>query len=112
VRFLKQIPWPRRLARVTEIAAAHHEKLNGRGYPQGAREIPIESRMMTICDIYDALCASDRPYRVAASHDRAMDILGKMRDEGEVDGLLLDVFLERRVYQVLKHRNPLRERRM
>jgi response regulator RpfG family c-di-GMP phosphodiesterase len=114
VRFLKQIPWPRRLARVTEIAAAHHEKLNGRGYPQGApaREIPIESRMMTICDIYDALCASDRPYRVAASHERAMDILSHMRDGGEIDGKLLEVFLERRVFQVLKHRNPLRERRM
>jgi response regulator RpfG family c-di-GMP phosphodiesterase len=112
VRFLKQIPWPRRLARVTEIAAAHHEKLNGRGYPQGVREIPIESRMMTICDVYDALCASDRPYRIAASHDRAMDILATMRDDGEIDGLLLDVFLERRVFQALKHRNPLRERRM
>jgi HD-GYP domain-containing protein (c-di-GMP phosphodiesterase class II) len=112
VKFLKQIPWPRRLARVTEIAAAHHEKLNGRGYPKGAREIPIESRMMTICDIYDALCASDRPYRVAASHERAVEILGNMRDGGEIDALLLEVFLERRVFSVLKHRNPQRERRV
>ncbi len=112
VRFLKQIPWPRRLGRITEIAAGHHEKLNGRGYPLGTTTIPIESRLMTICDIYDALCASDRPYRVAASHERAVAILASMRDAGEIDGLLLDIFLERRVYQVLKHRNPLRERRV
>jgi response regulator RpfG family c-di-GMP phosphodiesterase len=112
IRFLKQIPWPRRLGRITEIAAGHHEKLNGRGYPLGTTSIPIESRMMAICDIYDALCASDRPYRIAASHERAVDILAEMRDAGELDGLLLELFLARRVYQVLKHRNPLRERRL
>jgi response regulator RpfG family c-di-GMP phosphodiesterase len=112
VRFLKQIPWPRRLGRITEIAAGHHEKLNGQGYPLGTKEIPIESRMMTICDVYDALCASDRPYRVAASHERAMQILHEMRDGGEIDGGLLDVFVERRVFQVLRNRNPLRERRV
>ena len=112
VRFLKQIPWPRRLSRVVEIAAGHHEKLNGSGYPLGTTAVPIESRMMTICDVYDALCASDRPYRVAASHERAMGILTHMRNDGEIDGGLLDVFVERRVYQVLKHRNPLRERRV
>ena len=110
VRFLKQIPWPRRLARVTEIAAGHHEKMNGRGYPIGTTTIPVESRMMTICDIYDALCASDRPYRVAASHQRAIEILAGMRDDGEIDAMLLELFLERRVFQVLRHQNPLRER--
>jgi response regulator RpfG family c-di-GMP phosphodiesterase len=104
IRFLKQIPWPRRLGRITEIAAGHHEKLNGSGYPLGTREIPVESRMMAICDIYDALCASDRPYRVAASHERALDILTEMRKAGEIDGLFLDVFVERRVFQVLRHR--------
>jgi len=104
VKFLKQIPWPKRLARVTEIAAGHHEKLNGRGYPAGTTEVAIESRMMAICDIYDALCASDRPYRVAASHERAVDILAGMRDAGEIDGLLMEIFLERRVFQVLKQR--------
>jgi HD-GYP domain-containing protein (c-di-GMP phosphodiesterase class II) len=60
--------------------------------------------MMSICDIYDALCASDRPYRIAATHERALDILYKMRDAGEIDGLLLEVFVARRVYQVLRHR--------
>jgi response regulator RpfG family c-di-GMP phosphodiesterase len=104
IRFLKQIPWPRRLSRITEIAAGHHEKLNGKGYPLGATEIPVESRMMAVCDIYDALCANDRPYRIAATHERALDILYKMRDAGEIDGLLLEIFVARRVYQVLRHR--------
>ncbi len=109
VRFLKQIPWPRRLARVTEIAAGHHEKLNGRGYPLGTSDIPVESRMMAICDIYDALCANDRPYRVAASHERAVEILTSMRDAGELDPLLLEIFLDRRVYQALKqHKRHMR----
>jgi response regulator RpfG family c-di-GMP phosphodiesterase len=104
IRFLKQIPWPRRLSRITEIAAGHHEKLNGTGYPLGTTDIPVESRMMAICDVYDALCASDRPYRTAASHERALDILVQMRNDGEIDRLLLDVFMERRVFQVLRHR--------
>ncbi|MFZ9889822.1 MAG: HD-GYP domain-containing protein, partial [Myxococcota bacterium] len=66
-RFLKQIPWTRDLQRVPEFAYKHHEKLNGRGYPgaEAAEHIPIQTRMMTIADIYDALTASDRPYKRA-----------------------------------------------
>jgi response regulator RpfG family c-di-GMP phosphodiesterase len=62
---------------VAEIAYAHHEKLNGRGYPRklSAADIPIQSRMMTVSDIYDALTASDRPYKRAISTERALDIL-------------------------------------
>ena len=104
IKFLRQIPWPRRFSRVTEIAGAHHEKMNGRGYPYGITDIPVESRMMTICDVYDALCASDRPYRVAASHERAVEILWEMVKLGEVDKDLVDIFLDRKVFKVLKHR--------
>jgi response regulator RpfG family c-di-GMP phosphodiesterase len=104
IKFLRQIPWPRRFSRVVEIAGAHHEKLNGSGYPYGNPDVPIESRMMTICDVYDALCASDRPYRVAASHERAVEILWEMVKLGETDRDLTELFLERKVYKVLKHR--------
>ena len=74
---------------VPNIAYAHHEKLNGRGYPRklNAEDIPIQSRMMTISDIYDALTAADRPYKRAVPTDRALDIL-KM----EVNDGLLDSF--------------------
>ena len=65
-RFLGQIPWTRDLRRVPAIAYSHHEKLNGRGYPNGLRgdAIPIQARMMAICDVYDAL-RTNRPYRAA-----------------------------------------------
>ncbi|HEX6177538.1 MAG TPA: HD domain-containing phosphohydrolase, partial [Thermoanaerobaculia bacterium] len=71
--FLQKIPWTKDLVGVPAIAFAHHEKLNGRGYPRklNAADIPIQSRMMTVSDIYDALTASDRPYKRAVPTDRA-----------------------------------------
>lgn len=76
-RFLKQIPWTRELARIPDIAHAHHEKLDGSGYPQKlhAQEIPFESQMMAITDIYDALTAHDRPYKRAVPIPRAIEII-------------------------------------
>ena len=72
-RFLAQIPWTRTLKRVPEIAYAHHEKLDGKGYPRAiaAEQIPVQSKMMAISDIYDALTASDRLRIVCFHHDPA-----------------------------------------
>ena len=79
--FLSQIPWTKELRGVPEIARAHHEKLNGDGYPYKLRgdEIPLPTKMMTICDIFDALTASDRPYKRAVPIERALSILDGMR---------------------------------
>ena len=99
--FLEQIPWTRSLKRVPEIAYGHHEKLDGRGYPRhvpGA-EIAVETRMMTISDIYDALTASDRPYKKAMPAERALDILGDEAKRGQVDGALLEVFVAAGVWK-------------
>ena len=76
-RFLEQIPWTRELRGIPEIAYGHHEKLNGRGYPRAvsAEAIPVQTRMMTIADIFDALTATDRPYKRAVPLERALDIL-------------------------------------
>ena len=95
-RFLSQIPWTRTLRRVPDIAYGHHEKLTGRGYPRklGDSEIALPTRMMTISDIYDALTASDRPYKRAVPKDKAYDILLDEAKRGEVDGDLLKVFIE------------------
>jgi len=95
-RFLSQIPWTPDLKRVPEIAWAHHEKLNGKGYPRAipAREIPLQSKMMAISDIYDALTASDRPYKKAVPHQKALDILKMESDGGQVDGDLFKIFVE------------------
>ena len=102
-RFLAQIPWTRELRRVPEIAYAHHEKLDGAGYPRQlqADQIPIQSRMMTIADIYDALTASDRPYKKAVPHEKAMDILGFEAKANRLDRVLLDVFTEAKVHERL-----------
>ncbi|MDY7232615.1 GAF and HD-GYP domain-containing protein [Hyalangium rubrum] len=95
-RFLSQIPWTRALRRVPEIAYAHHEKLDGTGYPRAIPEktIPVQSKMMAISDIYDALTASDRPYKKAVPHTLALDILNKEAKGGQLDRELLTVFIE------------------
>ncbi len=98
-RFLSQIPWTRTLKRVPEIAYAHHEKLDGKGYPRavGAELIPVQSKMMAISDIYDALTAADRPYKKAVPHQLALDILKKEADSGQLDKGLLSIFIEAEV---------------
>ena len=95
-RFLTQIPWTRTLKRVPDIAYGHHEKLTGRGYPRSLKEseIALPTRMMTISDIFDALTASDRPYKRAVPKDKAYDILLDEAKRGEVDSDLLRVFIE------------------
>ena len=99
--FLLKIPWTRDLAKVAEIAYAHHEKLNGRGYPRklSADDIPIQSRMMTVSDIYDALTASDRPYKRAISTERALDILRMEVGDGLLDPNLVETFIDAKVYE-------------
>lgn len=102
-RFLSQIPWTRDLKRVPEIAYGHHEKLDGHGYPRAvpAPAIAVETRMMTIADIYDALTASDRPYKKALPAQKALDILGEEARRGQVDGALLGVFVESGVWKTV-----------
>lgn len=99
-RFLEQIPWTRELRGIPQIAFGHHEKLDGTGYPRGVgeQEIPVQTRMMTISDIYDALTATDRPYKRAVSSDRALDILHAEAKGGLIDPHLLQTFIEAKVF--------------
>ncbi len=100
-QFLAQIPWTRELKRVPDIARAHHEKLNGTGYPYGmqADEIPVQSKIMTISDIFDALTAADRPYKKAVPLEQALSILEYEKKAGAIDSALLNLFIEAKVYQ-------------
>jgi HD-GYP domain-containing protein (c-di-GMP phosphodiesterase class II) len=100
--FLQKLPWTGEFRRIPEIAWAHHEKLDGSGYPRGlkAPDIPIQSRMMTIADIYDALVAWDRPYKPAQSVERALGILKAEAQGGKLDTDLLAVFLEAKLYEL------------
>jgi HD-GYP domain-containing protein (c-di-GMP phosphodiesterase class II) len=99
--FLSQIPWTKELRGVPEIARAHHEKLNGAGYPYKLHgdQIPLPTKMMTICDIFDALTASDRPYKRAVPVERALSILDECVRANEIDADLFRLFRESKVYE-------------
>jgi len=86
---------------IPEIALGHHEKLNGRGYPRAvtAEAIPVQTRMMTISDIFDALTAGDRPYKRAVPWQRALDILRMEATEGMLDRHLLNSFIDARIFE-------------
>ena len=102
IDFLSQIPWTKEIKSIPAIAAAHHEKLSGTGYPYqlAAGQIPFQSKMMAIADIYDALSAGDRPYKKAVPADQALDILAEETKRGFLDGDLLRIFREAQVFKL------------
>jgi HD-GYP domain-containing protein (c-di-GMP phosphodiesterase class II) len=106
--FLEQIPWTKDIKNIPAIASAHHEKLDGTGYPRnlGAPEIPIQSKMMTISDIYDALSATDRPYKRAVPWERALDILHDEAKQGLIDGQLLRLFCDAEIFRLALNSKP------
>ncbi|WP_061236091.1 GAF and HD-GYP domain-containing protein [Leptospira interrogans] len=109
-QFLSKIPWTGDLKMVPSIAHAHHEKLDGTGYPRGltADSIPIQSKIMAISDIFDALTDKDRPYKRAVPIERALDILQMEARENHVDQDLLKIFIEGKVYDKLYYSGYLR----
>jgi 3',5'-cyclic-nucleotide phosphodiesterase len=98
--FLVLIPWTRDLAGVPAIAHGHHEKLDGSGYPMGLHgpQISLQTRILTICDIYDALTAGDRPYKKAVPVDQALELIGQECASGHLDERLFRVFVEARAF--------------
>jgi HD-GYP domain-containing protein (c-di-GMP phosphodiesterase class II) len=98
--FLLQIPWTKEIREIPRIARAHHEKLNGTGYPYRLKsdEIPVQAKIMTICDMFDALSASDRPYKRAVASERALNILELSVKQKELDPELFRLFLEAKVF--------------
>lgn len=101
-RFLNQIPWTKELKNVPVIAKAHHEKLDGSGYPyhMKAEDIPFQSKMMTISDIFDALTARDRPYKRAVPVERALDIIGQEVKSQLLDPVLFQLFLDAKIFEI------------
>ena len=102
--FLREIPWQETPWRdVADLAYGHHEHIDGTGYPRKLKgdAIKPQVRMMTISDVFDALTASDRPYKKGMSIERALDILDKeFAQRGKIDPVLLDVFIHKRLYEV------------
>lgn len=100
IKMLSQLPFPRHLSRVTEIAGCHHETMIGNGYPRRLRgdKMSLTARMMAIADIFEALTASDRPYKKAKKLSEALRILSFMRNDQHVDPQLFELFLTSGVY--------------
>ena len=89
--------------RAPTIAGSHHERLNGTGYPNRLRaaEIPLQSKMMSVRDIFDALTASDRPYKKAVPLEQALDILGFEVKDQHIDADLVKIFIEAKIWTCL-----------
>ncbi|PQV63375.1 metal dependent phosphohydrolase [Abditibacterium utsteinense] len=100
--FLKQIPWTGALQNVPAIARAHHERGDGSGYPQALRagQIPLGAKLMAIADVYDALTASDRPYKRAMSPKNALQILEVEAKAGKLDAAALQIFIEAEIWKL------------
>jgi HD-GYP domain-containing protein (c-di-GMP phosphodiesterase class II) len=102
--YLSGIPWTDDLKNLATYAYGHHEKLNGSGYPRHltSDDIPIQVRIITIADMFDALTASDRPYKPAITADQALDVLRSQGEAGLVDPDLVKVMTESRTYQIVE----------
>jgi HD-GYP domain-containing protein (c-di-GMP phosphodiesterase class II) len=100
-RFLQQIPWSGELERIPEIVVAHHEKLDGSGYPyhRGAGQILPQTRILTVCDIFEAITSIDRPYRSAMPHSHGLDELRAHARAGQVDPALVELLASVRPWE-------------
>lgn len=100
IKMLEKLPFPRHLANVPEYAGGHHERMDGRGYPKGLtrEQMSLQARMMGIADIFEALSASDRPYKTGKPLTECLKILGFMKKEHHIDPDIFDVFVRDKVY--------------
>ena len=95
IKMLEQIPFTRKLAEVPAIAGAHHEKLNGKGYPRGLKgdDISLQARILALVDIFESLSANDRPYRAKPmARETVLRILREEVDNGHIDGRIFELF--------------------
>ncbi len=101
INFLNEIPWTKDLQEIICIAGSHHERNDGAGYPEGLimPEIPLESKIMAVADVFDSLTAWDRPYKEAMSVDEAIDILREDAEQNKLDSELVRLFITNKVYE-------------
>lgn len=100
IEMLESLPFPKHLKNVPEYAGGHHEKMDGTGYPRGLKkeQMSVQARIMAIADVFEALTASDRPYKKAKTLTESLRILGFMARDQHIDADLFRVFLEQKVY--------------
>jgi HD-GYP domain-containing protein (c-di-GMP phosphodiesterase class II) len=100
IKMLEKLPWPKHLQNVPEFAGGHHERMDGKGYPKGLtrEQMSVQARIMGIADIFEALTASDRPYKLGMKLSQAISIMVKMKEDGHIDPDLFDVFIQQGIY--------------
>jgi HD-GYP domain-containing protein (c-di-GMP phosphodiesterase class II) len=100
IDMLESLPFPKHLRNVPEYAGGHHEKMDGTGYPKKLKrdEMSVPARMMAIADIFEALTASDRPYKLVKCLSECLKIMGFMKKDNHIDPDLFDVFVDQKVY--------------
>ncbi len=101
-RILSKIPWTPELKKIPTIAAHHHEKLDGSGYPEGLNntEMCLEEKILAVVDIYDAIVAHDRPYKPAMPHEKAIAILREEAEAGRLDSDIVEFFVEQGIHDI------------
>jgi len=100
IEMLESLPFPKHLERVALYAGAHHERVDGTGFPYGLKgdDFPIPARIMAIADVFEALTSNDRPYKKAMPLSKSVSILSSMVDDGHIDPQLFDIFMKQKVY--------------
>jgi HD-GYP domain-containing protein (c-di-GMP phosphodiesterase class II)/HAMP domain-containing protein len=100
INLLNELPFPRALRNVPEIAGSHHEQIDGSGYPNGLRReaISMQGRILGLADVFEALTAKDRPYKPGRTLSETLEILESMRNAGQLDPDLHDLFISDKVY--------------
>jgi len=110
LKILKQLPFPNRLSNIPEYAGGHHEKLDGTGYPRGLKggELPLQSRILAIADVFEALTAKDRPYKKPMQLSQAIKIMGFMKNDIHIDADVYDLFIDNNLHYeyARKEMNP------
>jgi len=99
-KMLSSLPYPDYLKKVPEIAGNHHESLNGKGYPHGVsgNQLSMQARIVTIADVFEALTAADRPYKTAKTLKESLSIMQEMKNKGQIDPDLFDLFVQKKIY--------------
>ncbi len=101
IKMLDSLPFPKHLKNVPEYAGGHHERYDGKGYPNGLKgeEMSLQARMIALADIFEALTADDRPYKSGKKLTEAIYLLGKMKNEGHIDPNLFNLFIDQKIYE-------------
>ena len=106
-KILSHLPFPKKMRHVADYAAAHHEKLDGTGYPLGLKgdQLSLQSRIIAIADIFEALTAKDRPYKKGKSVTEALEIMGRMARNKHIDAELYELFVQEKIYEEYARNN-------